>query len=75
MSQGNGYPKVLLLEVGNHGIHSRCQHGSVGLVVAVGRVNGALSLAAHPLHVLLVLLLDVLHPDVVDAVKQRHLHS
>lgn len=59
----------------HHGVHSRSQHGPVVLVVGVGLVNGALGLAAHPLHVLLVLLLDVLHPDVVDAVKQSYLHT
>ncbi len=36
-------------------------------------VNGGLRLAADALHVLLVLLLDVLHPDAVDAVEQRNL--
>ena len=38
-------------------------------------VDGGLGLAAHALHVLLVLLLDVLHPDAVDAVEQRHLRG
>lgn len=67
------YPEVLLLQVSHHGVDSRSEHVAVGLVVAVGQVNGALSFAAHPLHVLLVLLLDVLHSNVVYAVKQRHL--
>ena len=36
-------------------------------------VDGGLSLATDALHILLVLLLDVLHPDAMDAVKQRNL--
>ena len=36
-------------------------------------VYRGLGLAAHALHVLLILLLDVLHADAVDAIKQRHL--
>ena len=45
------------------------------LVVAISLVNGALSLAAHTLHVLLILLLNVLHPDVVYPVKKGNLHK
>ena len=59
----------------HHGVNSCSQHGSVVLIVGIGLINSALRLAAHTLHVLLVLLLNVLHPDVVDAVKQSHLQS
>lgn len=66
-------PEVLLLQVVNHGVDARSEHGPVVLVVGIGLVYGALGFAAHSLHVFLVLLLDVLHPDVVDAVKQGNL--
>ena len=69
------HPEILLLQVVHHGVDAGSQHGSVMLVIGIRLVNGALSLAAHALHVLLVLLLDVLHPDVVDAVKQSNLQS
>ena len=73
--QGGYYadPEVLLLQVVNHGVDARSEHGPVVLVVGIGLVYGALGFAAHSLHVFLVLLLDVLHPDVVDAVKQGNL--
>lgn len=45
------------------------------LVVGIGLVYSTLGFAAHPLHVFLVFLLNVLHPDVVDAVKQGYLQS
>lgn len=74
-AEGYTHPEVLLLQVVHHGVHARSEHGSVVLVVGVGLVNGTLGFAAHPLHVLLILLLNVLHPDVVDAVKQGDLQS
>lgn len=67
------HPEVLLLQVVHHGVDACSEHGPVVLIVGVGLVYGTLGFAAHPLHVLLVLLLDVLHPDVVDAVKQGNL--
>lgn len=70
---GGTNPKVLLLQVVHHGVHSRCQHGPVVLVVGIGLVYSTLCLAAHTLHVLLVLLLDMLHPYVVYPVKQSNL--
>ena len=74
MQEGGGSdPQVLLLQVVHHGVYSRCQHGPVVLVVGIGLVYSTLCLAAHTLHVLLVLLLDVLHPNVVDPVKQSNL--
>ena len=67
-------PEILLLQVVHHGIHARRQHSPVVLIVGIGLIDGSLSLTTHPLHVLLVLFLDVLHPDVVYPVKQSHLH-
>ena len=71
--RGHAYPEVLLLQIVHHGVHSRREHGPVVLVVGIGLVYGALGFAAHTFHVLLVLLLNVLYPDIVDAVKQRNL--
>ena len=73
--EGSAHPEVLLLQVVHHSVDACSEHGSVVLVVGIGLVNGTLGFAAHTLHVLLVLLLNVLHPDVVDAVKQRNLHA
>ena len=57
----------------HHSVHTRSEHGSVVLVVGIGLIYSTLSFAAYPLHVLLVLLLDVFHPDVVYPVKQGNL--
>ena len=70
---GKAHPQVLLLQVVHHGVHSRRQHGPVVLIVGIGLVYSTLCFAAHTLHVLLVLLLDVLHPNVVYPVKQSNL--
>ena len=67
------HPEVLLLQVVHHGVDARSEHGPVVLVVGIGLVNGALGFAAHALHVLLVLLLNMLHPDIVDAIEKGYL--